>query len=236
MKIFRFVKMFRTPPELLLLYIMNQTYIKKLIEQGEGQQLDFKFAVNDSRKIARSLSAFSNTSGGTLLIGVKDNGSIAGIRTIEELYMLEAAASVYTKPVVHFESKEWNIGGKRVLEVNVLKSGDAPHRAPDEEGNWKTYLRVGDENIVAPQLAERYFRLKKENKNSFIRYGEDEKMVLACLNHSNESTFAGIRKATGIGRGRLENLLLSMMLMDIISMDFTCNPVRFRLIKVGNLL
>lgn len=48
--------------------------IEALIEQGEHQQLDFKFEVSDSKKIARTLSAFANTDGGRLLIGVKDNG------------------------------------------------------------------------------------------------------------------------------------------------------------------
>ena len=49
--------------------------IEALIEQGEHQQLDFKFEVSDSKKIARTLSAFANTDGGRLLIGVKDNGN-----------------------------------------------------------------------------------------------------------------------------------------------------------------
>jgi predicted HTH transcriptional regulator len=53
--------------------------LKKLIAGGENQQLDFKFCVSDSRKIARTLAAFANSDGGRLLIGVKDNGSIAGI-------------------------------------------------------------------------------------------------------------------------------------------------------------
>lgn len=35
--------------------------IEALIEQGEHQQLDFKFEVSDSKKIARTLSAFANT-------------------------------------------------------------------------------------------------------------------------------------------------------------------------------
>jgi predicted HTH transcriptional regulator len=55
------------------------TYIKNLIKQGEHQQLDFKFEITDSKKIARSLVAFANTDGGKLLIGVKDNGAIAGV-------------------------------------------------------------------------------------------------------------------------------------------------------------
>jgi predicted HTH transcriptional regulator len=49
-------------------------YVKKLIAKGEHQQLDFKFEISDSRKIAKTLVAFANTNGGVLLIGVKDNG------------------------------------------------------------------------------------------------------------------------------------------------------------------
>ncbi|MFM9985970.1 MAG: helix-turn-helix domain-containing protein [Flavobacteriales bacterium] len=63
-------------------------YIENKIAEGEHQRLDFKYAVNDSRKIAISLSAFANTDGGTLLIGVRDNGSIAGVKPDEEIHMV----------------------------------------------------------------------------------------------------------------------------------------------------
>ena len=76
--------------------------IEALIEQGEHQQLDFKFEVSDSKKIARTLSAFANTDGGRLLIGVKDNGNISGVRSEEEYYMIEAASKMYTRPEVPF--------------------------------------------------------------------------------------------------------------------------------------
>jgi predicted HTH transcriptional regulator len=49
-------------------------YIKNLIAEGEGQELDFKYHVSSASKIARTLVAFANTDGGRLLIGVKDNG------------------------------------------------------------------------------------------------------------------------------------------------------------------
>lgn len=55
-------------------------YIQQLIAKGEHVHQDFKFAISDARKIAKSLSAFANTEGGRLLVGVKDNGKIAGIR------------------------------------------------------------------------------------------------------------------------------------------------------------
>ena len=78
----------------------DKVYLQQLIAEGEHQQQDFKFEISDARKIARSLSAFSNTDGGRLLIGVKDNGRIAGVRSEEEIYMIEAAAKLYCRPNV----------------------------------------------------------------------------------------------------------------------------------------
>ena len=72
----------------------DSDYIHALIAEGEHQQQDFKFEISDARKIAKTLSAFANTDGGRLLIGVKDNGRIAGVRSEEEKYMIEAAAQL----------------------------------------------------------------------------------------------------------------------------------------------
>lgn len=81
-------------------------YIQQLISEGEHIQQDFKFAISDARKIARSISAFANTQGGRLLIGVKDNGKIAGVRSEEEIYMIEAAARMYCRPQVELENRQ----------------------------------------------------------------------------------------------------------------------------------
>ena len=56
-------------------------YIHRLISEGEHVHQDFKFEISDARKIAKSISAFANTEGGRLLVGVKDNGKIAGVRS-----------------------------------------------------------------------------------------------------------------------------------------------------------
>lgn len=95
---------------------MKQTtdanYIQQLITEGEHVHQDFKFAISDARKIAKSLSAFANTGGGRLLIGVKDNGKIAGIRSEEELYMIEAAATMYCKPALQLENQLYRVKAK----------------------------------------------------------------------------------------------------------------------------
>ena len=126
--------------------------IESLIAQGEHQQLDFKFEVSDSRKIARTLSAFANTDGGRLLIGVKDNGHITGIQGDEEYYMIEAASELYTKPVVPFTATRWDVKGKCVLEVTIAPGSDRPWFAREKDNTYRAYIRVADENKPANEV------------------------------------------------------------------------------------
>lgn len=58
--------------------------LKKLASEGEGIQLEFKLKATYPEKIVRELIAFANTEGGTLLIGVDDDGSIPGVKYPEE--------------------------------------------------------------------------------------------------------------------------------------------------------
>src|ERR1039457_2808303 len=127
-------------------------YISKLIDKREHQQLDFKFEITDARRIARSLVAFANTDGGRLLIGVKDNGASAGMRSDEEYYMVEAAAKMYCKPPVTFLTKEWTVNTKNVLEIIVPKSPYKPHFAAHKDGKWMVYIRNGDQNLLANRI------------------------------------------------------------------------------------
>ena len=118
-----------------------------MIAEGEHQQQDFKTRIDDSRKIARTLVAFANADGGRLLVGVKDNGTVSGVRVDEELHMIEAAAEMYCQPAVEFRTQVWKADVRSVLEVVVEPSRQRPHRSEDEEGQWNTYLRLEDENI-----------------------------------------------------------------------------------------
>ena len=135
-----------------------EPYIKKLINGGENQQLDFKFCVSDSRKIARALSAFANTDGGKLLIGVRDNGSIAGIRSDEEIYMVDTAAHLYCRPEINYTIKQHTSDGKTFLEIDVIKGDKRPYQVKDESGRWLSYFRNNDQNLLANQVMLQMWR------------------------------------------------------------------------------
>ena len=210
-------------------FTMQKHPILKLTEEGEHQQLDFKFAVNDSRKIARSLSAFANTDGGRLLIGVKDNGAIAGVRSNEEIYMLQAASELYTKPKIPVKIKKYVLDKKEILEVIITKSKNKPHTAPDEKGNYKAYVRVKDKNLLANGLLLKVWKAEKNRPDIQITYGKPEKFILHYLNEHPFITFSKFRKSAGITFYRAEKILIDLILLDIIEIVITTELISYKL-------
>lgn len=141
----------------------DTSFIRSLIAEGEHVRQDFKFEVSDSRKIARSLSAFANTEGGRLLIGVKDNGRIAGVRSEEEMYMVEAAAQVYCTPAVEVEMRVYRPEGRSVLIASVEPAPRKPVMVKEEGGRKLAYVRIADENILASPVHIGVWRCESDN-------------------------------------------------------------------------
>jgi len=61
----------------------DKRYLQTLIREGEHQQQDFKYRVSDAMKLAKSVSAFANTDGGRLLIGVRDGDAATRLITAD---------------------------------------------------------------------------------------------------------------------------------------------------------
>jgi hypothetical protein len=197
------------------------THIHNLIAEGEHQKLDFKFEISDARRIARTLVAFANTDGGRLLIGVKDNGAIAGVRSDEEYYMLEGAAKMYCKPPVEFESKEWTINGKTVLEIIIPKSKTRPHAAEHKDGKWMVYIRVGDQNLLANRVLLKVWELEGKPKGVFLQFTESEKLLLEYLEKNPMITLSKFSRLAKIPRKKAEIILIKFTLLKTIQIIFT---------------
>lgn len=205
------------------------SHIQKLISEGEHQQLDFKFGITDSKKIARSLSAFANTDGGRLLLGVKDNGAIAGVRSDEEYYMIEAAAQLYCKPEVYFEMKEWEESGRTVMEIIIPKSAKAPHTAPNKAGKYQAYVRVGDQNFPANGVVRKVWKKQKDPRGVYIKYSVAERTLLAYLEVHKRITLSAFRRLSGYSIPRCEHILADFMVLNIIQINYSETGVYFTL-------
>jgi len=204
-------------------------YIHSLILQGENQHLDFKFEIADARKIARTFSAFANTSGGRLLIGVKDNGNISGIRTDEEVYMAEAAAHLYCKPEVEFKIVPHKINNKTILEIIIYESKIKPHMAPWKDKEWKAFVRVGNQNFLADKVLVEVWKSKFQKEKLLVRYDDYEQKLFALLREKNEITLDDYINHWKIKPYLAVKILSNLITIDIVDLRITENETFYSL-------
>lgn len=207
----------------------NNDYIHALIAEGEHQQQDFKFEISDARKIAKTLSAFANTNGGRLLIGVKDNGKIAGVRSDEEQYMIEAAADLYCFPKVEYSMQTYHIEGRNVLIVQIEESNQKPVYAKDESGKLLAYLRIKDENILATPVHLRVWQQSGSPRGELIEYTEREQLLLDLLNENNLLSLNRYCRLAHLPRRAAEHLLAKFIRYDIVEAVFEGHKFHFKL-------
>ena len=208
-----------------------ENYIQNLIIQGEHQKLDFKFAINDARKIARSMVAFANTEGGTLLIGIKDNGVAAGVRSEEEYYMVESAAQLYCRPEIKFNCRKWIYQGKTILEVMIPKAEKLPHLAQNEDARWMAYVRVDDENILANTIQFKVWKRKHNKSGTYLTFSPKEKILLTYLETHLNITFDQFLKMAHISKKDAENVLVNLISLKIIQIKYSSKGINYNLNK-----
>ena len=207
----------------------DQKYLRSLIAEGEHQQLDFKFEISDARKIARTLSAFSNTNGGRLLIGVKDNGRIKGVRSEEEFYMIESAAMLHCKPEVQFKSRNFSIEGKTVLEIYIPPVEQKPVYARDEENRWMAYSRVADQNVLTGIIQLQVWKEKSKARGRLLEFTRKEEILLGYLEKESGASLSKILRDTGFQRKELIPLMTKLVQFDVVEMFFSEGMNLFRL-------
>jgi hypothetical protein len=206
-------------------------YVINLIKQGEHQTLDFKHSITDSKKIARAIAAFANTDGGTLLIGVKDNGAIVGVDSEEEYYMIEAAAQMYCKPEIPFSITKWSVNGKAILEVVIKPSKKKPHKAPDKNGDFKTFVRFKDENLVATHIQLKIWKAEKHRQSLRLTLSEKEKALLDHFKISPKIKVGQFSRIAFISRIDAENTLVDLTVLGLIRHVTTQDEEYFQLKK-----
>ena len=210
--------------------IKGKFYIASLIEEGEHEHQDFKFAISDARKIARSLSAFANNDGGRLLIGVKDNGAIAGVRNEEDIYLVEQAAEMYCVPpqqlrVTAFKTE----GGHTVVRVEIDRASTRPVLVKEAEGHLRAYYRVRDENIAAPQLlVKAWQRAAEQSSGSMLGIDSHGQQLLRMASDDNGVTLEDFMVEAHISRAMAEELAISLYSMGVI--DFRYDGSRFTIV------
>ncbi len=205
--------------------------LRALIREGEHQEQDFKFRIDSNLKIARTLSAFANTDGGRLLIGVKDNGRISGIDPEEEYFMIEGAADIYCEPPVSLDYELFELDEKLVLLIDVPPSNERPHRVKERDGKKLAYIRQNDENFVANKVLLRFMRDKnpQEQRKNLVAYGPAERMLFDYLSENEDISVSKFARMAKIPLFRAEKILALFLKWEVVNYLATDKGIRFSL-------
>jgi predicted HTH transcriptional regulator len=190
--------------------------LRALISQGEGEQLEFKKKTTHPTRIARTLASLANTHGGQVLVGVDDDGRVVGVRDAEEeMYQLREAAQHYIDPPLTLSFRELEMEDDRIVViVSVAESPLKPHRAQIAPGEWRSYVRVRDESVLASSLTEKLLeRQPPEPRLEKIPLNKDELRVLDYLKTTQPRiTVAQYTKLINVSRRRAYRTLIKLVL------------------------
>ena len=67
---------------------MKPQELQDLMKQGEGPAIEFKTSgtLSDNFALAREMVAIANSMGGRILIGVRNDGSLEGMRQLDQIF------------------------------------------------------------------------------------------------------------------------------------------------------
>ena len=165
--------------------------------------MEFKLRVPTPERIAKEVTAFANTSGGQLLIGVQDNGTAKGVKdAAEEEFALKEALGQCVDPPITMQTTRVRVSRKRaIILVDVPDSPEKPHYVIDPATtNRLAYIRVEDKSVVASKEARRLMRFQHSDKNLLIRIGKQERALLRHLEKHDRITVREFSRMVGIPR------------------------------------
>ena len=125
--------------------------LAELLRRPEGKTLEFKRDLSSPQGFLRTVAAFANTAGGTILIGVTDRTrDVRGVNN--PLDLEERAANLISdsiQPRLLPEIEVISYRDRQLLAVQVHPSGSRPHFIKRVGRRSGTYVRVGSTNRQA---------------------------------------------------------------------------------------
>jgi predicted HTH transcriptional regulator len=207
----------------------DRRYLLSLIREGEHQQQDFKYRVADAAKLAKSVSAFANTDGGRLLIGVRDDGNLSGVRSEEEIYMMHQAAYKYCKPEASIKFDTYHVEGRTIVVATVPPSDKRPVCALDDEclrdgdsagkSRKRAYIRIADENIVASPVHLALWRESQKPQGAMLTYDDDIRRLLDAM-QGNRLTLNQLVRLARLPRHKTVTLLARLIRFGIVRWEY----------------
>ena len=128
---------------------MLKSDVLQIIANGENSGVEFKRDDLRPEQLAKEIVALANLKGGSLLLGVEDDGSISGIQRADlELWMMDTVFGRYVHPMILPYYEEVAIDGRRVAVISLTEGAAKPYVLRNN-GREEIYVRVGSTSRLA---------------------------------------------------------------------------------------
>ncbi|MCK5687164.1 ATP-binding protein [bacterium] len=119
--------------------------IMKLLDQNESETLEFKGAAPGFKRIAKSLTAFANTNGGLLVLGVDSElRKVIGLNSEFSINLIEEICEKLIRPVLKPKFTELSYQDMNVICIKVNKANET-HSV---KGDNNIYYRKNDKTEI----------------------------------------------------------------------------------------
>ena len=133
---------------------------------AEATECDFKVAleVKKPKSWLKSVSAFANGIGGTLLFGIDDNRNVVGLTDAQaDAEAISRLIKERISPYPNFILVPEREDGKNILILTVSSGYSTPYYYK-ADGVMEAYIRIGNESVIAPSFALNQLILKGMNR------------------------------------------------------------------------
>lgn len=197
--------------------------LRRIVLEGEGLHLEFKRKASSPDKIVRELIAFANTDGGTLLIGVDDDGNIPGIKyPDEEIHVVKESLAKHCKPALTYNESVISLSETRfIVRLDVPPRTGALHYFFSPGVAKQTFVRSNDMSIKASAEMEEILRRMAQDKGVKFTFGDAEKKLMEYLEEYKIINLAGYQKFSGLNQFKARRKLILLVLASVLKITVT---------------
>src|SRR5574343_589292 len=138
---------------------LTEAALLERVALGEHTRQQFKRSFTNPDALAAELAAFANSGGGTLLVGVNDDGSLAGLDAAELRrlnQMLSNASSQHVRPPLHPHTHNVQTHTGLVMVVTVPNGLAKPYL--DQQGRIWVKQGADKRHVTAREEMQRMFQ------------------------------------------------------------------------------
>uniref|UniRef100_UPI0040472E43 AlbA family DNA-binding domain-containing protein n=1 Tax=Algoriphagus sp. TaxID=1872435 RepID=UPI0040472E43 len=193
--------------------------VKELALKGEGLQIEFKKKANFPEKIVREVIALANTQGGSLLIGVDDDGTVSGQRFIEEeIFVMEKAIRELIFPPLEVEVATVKLSEKKGVAVfRIPHSPNRPHFLL-VQGKKLSFIRVQDRTVQASREVWEVLRKSRVPRDTVFTYGKKEEVLMKFLAEQEKINVKEFAKIASIPLYMASKTLVRLVVANVLQL------------------